>query len=146
MSGSKKEVNYSKQKMKSRIAWIIATIFAVFWLLVALVPFIFMILNSLRKQFVCFRRCFPPAGSVVFEKLSEYCCQWNFRIFLTKRDYSDSIPDSDADNLCICGISAVQNEVPVPRGYLCRNRGNDVHPDACYADPDLQDDYEHRNV
>ena len=30
MSGSKKEVNYSKQKMKSRIAWIIATIFAVF--------------------------------------------------------------------------------------------------------------------
>ena len=51
MSGSKKEVNYSKQKMKSRIAWIIATIFAVFWLLVALVPFVFMILNSLRKQF-----------------------------------------------------------------------------------------------
>ena len=51
MSGSKKEVNYSKQKMKSRIAWIIASIFAVFWLLVALIPFIFMILNSLRKQF-----------------------------------------------------------------------------------------------
>ena len=51
MSGSKKEVNYSKQKMKSRVAWIIATIFAVFWLLVALVPFVFMILNSLRKQF-----------------------------------------------------------------------------------------------
>ena len=51
MSGSKKEVNYSKQKMKSRIAWIIASIFAVFWLLVALIPFIFMILNSLRNQF-----------------------------------------------------------------------------------------------
>ena len=51
MSGSKKEVNYRKQKIKSRIAWIIATIFAVFWLLVALVPFVFMILNSLRKQF-----------------------------------------------------------------------------------------------
>ena len=51
MSGSKKEVNYSKQKIKSRIAWIIATIFAVFWLLVAFIPFIFMILNSLRKQF-----------------------------------------------------------------------------------------------
>ncbi len=64
-------------------------------------------------------------------------------IFLTKRDYSDSIPDSDADDLCICGISAVQNEVPVPRGYLCRNRGNDVHPDACYADPHVQDNYEH---
>ena len=60
MSGSKKEVNYSKQKMKSRIAWIIATIFAVFWLLVALVPFVFMILNSLRKQFdMLSQGCFP---------------------------------------------------------------------------------------
>lgn len=47
----KKEVDYRKQKMKSKIAWTIAIILAVFWLLVALVPFAFMILNSFRKQF-----------------------------------------------------------------------------------------------
>lgn len=51
MNGSKKEVNYRKQKMKSKIAWAIAMIFAIFWLVVALVPFAFMILNSFRKQF-----------------------------------------------------------------------------------------------
>ena len=45
------EVNYRKQRMKSRIAWTIVTILAVFWLFVALVPFVFMILNSFRKQF-----------------------------------------------------------------------------------------------
>ena len=42
---------YKKERMKSKIAWAIAYIFAIFWLLVALVPFIFMILNSFRKQF-----------------------------------------------------------------------------------------------
>ena len=46
-----KEVNYRKQKAKSRLAWTIATILALFWTLVALVPFVFMILNSFRKQF-----------------------------------------------------------------------------------------------
>lgn len=46
-----KEVDYRKQKRKSRIAWAIATALAVFWLLVALIPFVFMILNSFRKQF-----------------------------------------------------------------------------------------------
>ncbi|MDO4298615.1 MAG: carbohydrate ABC transporter permease [Lachnospiraceae bacterium] len=45
------EVNYRKQKMKSKIAWTIVIILAVFWLFVALVPFIFMIMNSFRKQF-----------------------------------------------------------------------------------------------
>lgn len=45
------EVDYRKQKRKSRIAWTIATILAVFWLFVALIPFAFMILNSFRKQF-----------------------------------------------------------------------------------------------
>ena len=42
---------YKKQKRKSKIAWAIAYFFAIFWLLVALVPFVFMILNSFRKQF-----------------------------------------------------------------------------------------------
>lgn len=46
-----KEVDYRKQKRKSKIAWAIATALAVFWLLVALIPFVFMILNSFRKQF-----------------------------------------------------------------------------------------------
>lgn len=45
------EVNYRRQKMKSKIAWTIVIILAVFWLFVALVPFIFMIMNSFRKQF-----------------------------------------------------------------------------------------------
>ena len=51
MSGQKKEVDYRKQKAKSRVAWGVAIFFAVFWLLVALIPFVFMILNSFRKQF-----------------------------------------------------------------------------------------------
>lgn len=46
-----KEVNYTVQKMKTRIGWIIAFIFAGFWVLVTLVPFCFMIINSFRKQF-----------------------------------------------------------------------------------------------
>lgn len=46
-----KMANSSKEITKSRIAWVIAFIFATFWLLVALIPFVFMILNSFRKQF-----------------------------------------------------------------------------------------------
>lgn len=48
---NQKEVDYRKEKRKSRIAWGIAIFFALFWLLVALIPFAFMILNSFRKQF-----------------------------------------------------------------------------------------------
>lgn len=50
MNGQK-EVDYRKEKMKSRIAWGIAILFACIWLVVTLVPFIFMIMNSFRKQF-----------------------------------------------------------------------------------------------
>lgn len=46
-----KEVDYRKEKLKSRIAWTIATFFACVWVLVALIPFVFMVLNSFRKQF-----------------------------------------------------------------------------------------------
>lgn len=46
-----KKADYRKSKMKSRIAWVIATVLAIFWMFVALVPFAFMILNSFRKQF-----------------------------------------------------------------------------------------------
>ena len=41
----------NKEITKSRIAWAVAYILAIFWLLVALVPFMFMIFNSLRQQF-----------------------------------------------------------------------------------------------
>lgn len=40
-----------KEITKSRIAWAIAYLLAFLWLLVALVPFLFMIFNSMRKQF-----------------------------------------------------------------------------------------------
>lgn len=45
------EVNYRKEKTKSVIAWTFAFILAAFWLLVTLVPFFFMIMNSFRGQF-----------------------------------------------------------------------------------------------
>jgi raffinose/stachyose/melibiose transport system permease protein len=40
-----------KEITKSRIAWVIAYLLAFLWLLIALVPFVFMVFNSLRKQF-----------------------------------------------------------------------------------------------
>ncbi len=46
-----KKADYRKSKTKSRIAWVIATVLAIFWMFVALIPFAFMILNSFRKQF-----------------------------------------------------------------------------------------------
>ena len=43
--------NSEKEITKSRIAWGVAYFLAFFWMLIALVPFMFMIFNSLRKQF-----------------------------------------------------------------------------------------------
>ena len=40
-----------KEKLKSRISWTIVFILALFWVFVTLVPFLFMIINSFRKQF-----------------------------------------------------------------------------------------------
>ncbi|MCI7275094.1 MAG: carbohydrate ABC transporter permease [Cuneatibacter sp.] len=37
--------------IKKRICWIIAFFFAIFWLLVTFIPFLFMVLNSLKEQF-----------------------------------------------------------------------------------------------
>lgn len=42
---------YRKNKLKSRIAWIIASVLAVFWLLVSFLPFVFMVLNSFKEKF-----------------------------------------------------------------------------------------------
>ena len=46
-----KMANSEREIIKSRVAWVIAFILAIFWLLVALIPFAFMIINSFRKQF-----------------------------------------------------------------------------------------------
>ena len=45
------EKQYRKSRLKSRIAWVIATIFAVFAAIVAITPFIFMVLNSFKGKF-----------------------------------------------------------------------------------------------
>lgn len=42
---------YAKERLKSKVAWAVAMIFAVFWILIAGVPFIFMVLNSFKSQF-----------------------------------------------------------------------------------------------
>lgn len=46
-----KTANSNKEIIKSRIAWGVAFFFAIIWLLIALIPFLFMIINSFRKQF-----------------------------------------------------------------------------------------------
>lgn len=48
------EQKYKRERVKSRISWIIAWFLACFWMLVALIPFAFMIFNSFRKQFDMF--------------------------------------------------------------------------------------------
>lgn len=45
------DTDYRKEKIKSTIAWTIATILACFQLVLTLTPFFFMIMNSFRKQF-----------------------------------------------------------------------------------------------
>lgn len=42
---------YTTERLKSRIAWTIAFIFALIWAFIAGVPFIFMVLNSFKGQF-----------------------------------------------------------------------------------------------
>ena len=45
------EQRYRETKIKSVISWIIALIFAVAALVVAILPFIFMVLNSFKNKF-----------------------------------------------------------------------------------------------
>lgn len=45
------EREYRKTKIKSRICWVIATIFAVLAAVIAITPFIFMIMNSFKEKF-----------------------------------------------------------------------------------------------
>ena len=44
------EQQYRKNRIKSRIAWVIATILAVFAAVVAIAPFIFMVMNSFKEK------------------------------------------------------------------------------------------------
>ncbi len=48
------EQKYRRERVKSRVAWGFAWFFACFWMLIALVPFAFMVFNSFRKQFDMF--------------------------------------------------------------------------------------------
>ncbi len=45
------EQEYRINRIKSRIAWVIATILAVFAAVVAIAPFIFMVMNSFKEKF-----------------------------------------------------------------------------------------------
>ena len=45
------EQEYRKNRIKSRISWVIATILAVFAAVVAITPFIFMVMNSFKDKF-----------------------------------------------------------------------------------------------
>lgn len=45
------EKEYKKNRIKSRIAWIFATVLAIFTVVVAITPFIFMIINSFKGKF-----------------------------------------------------------------------------------------------
>lgn len=45
-----KVVNPQREKVKSRIAWSIAIFFAVIWVVIAVGPFVFMVLNSFRDK------------------------------------------------------------------------------------------------
>lgn len=45
------EIDYIKEKRKTKIKWGIAVFFACVWLIITLTPFVFMVLNSFRKQF-----------------------------------------------------------------------------------------------
>lgn len=48
MAVKKKE---TKNNIKSKIAWTIAIIFSILWLIITIVPFIFMVLNSFKDKF-----------------------------------------------------------------------------------------------
>lgn len=43
--------NYRKNKRKSRIYWVIASLLAVLYLIISVMPFVFMVLNSFKEKF-----------------------------------------------------------------------------------------------
>ena len=141
MSGQKKEVDYRKQKAKSRVAWGVAIFFAVFWLLVALIPFVFMILNSFRKQFdMLSQGVFHFPDPWFFENYPNIVKNGFFGYFFRSVlvvVVSLLVMLIISAFAALVGISAVQNEIQIPWNHLCGYRGYDVHSHACYPDPDL---------
>lgn len=45
------EQEYRKNRIKSRISWVIAAVFAIYAAIVAITPFIFMVINSFKEKF-----------------------------------------------------------------------------------------------
>ena len=43
--------NYRRNKRKSRIYWVIASLLAVLYLIISVMPFVFMVLNSFKEKF-----------------------------------------------------------------------------------------------
>ncbi|MFR8336221.1 MAG: hypothetical protein ACLVAW_05680 [Eisenbergiella massiliensis] len=96
-----KEVDYRREKLKSRIAWGIAIFFACIWLVVTLVPFIFMIMNSFRKQF-----------DMLAQGVFHLPDPWYFQNYGVMTRLFDIFPrdccrfGTDVDYFSVCGISA----------------------------------------
>ena len=118
----------------------------VFWLLVAFIPFIFMILNSLRKQLICFHRE-PSICRIrgIFENYPNIIANGIFGYFLRSvivvRQYPDSMLMISAFAAYPLSRMKFRFRAVIYAGIVAM-----ISIDACYADPDLQDDYERRTV
>ena len=77
----------------------------------------------------------PSSRSMVFQQLCGSHDPRLLRLFLPKCACRCRFIDSDAGDFRLCRIPSFPNEIQAERFYLCRNRGNDVHPHACDADP-----------
>ena len=47
---------YLKSKIKKTLAWTLAILFAIFWVIVTFTPFIFMVINSFKERFEMFTK------------------------------------------------------------------------------------------
>ena len=135
------EINYRKQKTKSRIAWGFAYFFAILWLLVALIPFIFMIFNSFRKQFdMLTQGVFHMPDPWYFDNYPHIVENGFFGYF------GRSVFIVALSLVIMLIIAAFPYEIQTEKPDLCRHRSLYVHPDARNADPHLQDDQRHASA
>ena len=51
MKGKEGKNTIKKTTVKGHVSWIIACVLAAFWLLITILPFIFMVLNSFKDKF-----------------------------------------------------------------------------------------------
>lgn len=56
------EERYKKTKIKSTVSWIIAIVLALTATIVAILPFVFMIINSFKNKFEMLTRVFCVAA------------------------------------------------------------------------------------